>query len=156
MTTVSNVRGAFVSCAVILLLASPSTGHAQSTVEGVWINGDGDGWIELVISNAELNGKIIGSPDDPNNKKPSRRDDKNPDAALRSRPVRGLTILYGFHADGDQRWSGGRVYDPNSGNTYSGTITLIDAETLKLRGYIGIPLFGRTEIWIRRAERELK
>jgi uncharacterized protein (DUF2147 family) len=50
----------------------------------------------------------------------------------------------------DGQWTGGRVYDPNSGNTYRGTITLIDADTLKLRGYVGITLFGRTEIWKRR------
>jgi hypothetical protein len=133
------------------VLVFPFLSVAQSTVEGVWINGDGDGWIELTIADGELRGRIIGSPDDPLNEKPSRLDLENPDEALQNRPVRGLTILTGFRADGDGRWTGGRVYDPNSGHTYRGTISMLDSDTLKLRGFIGISLFGRTEIWKRRS-----
>ena len=124
--------------------------EAQQSVEGIWVNGDGDGWIELRITEGELRGTIIGSPDDPDNLRVSRLDTKNPERSLRNRPVRGLTILSGFRLDDDSRWTGGRVYDPNNGNTYRGTITVIDATTLKLRGYIGISLFGRTEHWRRR------
>ena len=57
--------------------------------------------------------------------------------------------LSGFRYDVDGRWVDGRIYDPNSGNTYKGTIQQVDANTLKLRGYIGISLFGRTEKWTR-------
>ena len=47
------------------------------------------------------------------------------------------------------RWAGGMIYDPNSGNTYKGTMRLVDRNTLKLRGYIGISLFGRSDTWTR-------
>ena len=50
---------------------------------------------------------------------------------------------------GDFTWEDGWIYDPNNGNTYSCEMTLIDHKTLKIRGYIGITLFGRTEIWTR-------
>lgn len=146
----SNRRRNLVLPALFLLLASLSSGDGVSPVEGIWINGDGDGWIELSVIAGELRGRIIGSPDDPQNARPSRLDDKNPHKSERSRPLRGLTILSGFRPAGGGRWTGGRVYDPNSGNTYRGTITLIDADTLQLRGYIGISLFGRTEVWRRR------
>jgi len=144
------VRTAGMILVAVLALIGSSTAVAQSEIEGVWINGDGDGWIELQINNGVLEGKIVGSPDDPENRKPSRLDVENPDKALRSRAVRGLTMISGFRADGAGRWTGGRVYDPNSGNTYRGTITVIDIDTLKLRGFIGISLFGRTEFWRRR------
>ena len=121
----------------------------ESLVEGTWVNGDGDGWIQLAIVDGELTGKIVSSPDDPENLKPSRLDEKNPDPVLRSRPLRGLTILTGFRFD-DGRWADGRIYDPNSGNSYRGTITVVDENTLDLRGYVGISLFGRTETWRRK------
>ena len=47
------------------------------------------------------------------------------------------------------KWVGGWAYDPDGGSTYSGQMELADPNTLKLRGYVGIPLFGRTETWTR-------
>ena len=137
---------------VILLASLWVSGAAaadESLIEGTWINGDGDGWIQLAIVDGELTGTIVGSPDDPDSAKPSRLDEKNPEPSLRNRPLRGLTILSGFRFD-DGRWVGGRIYDPNSGNTYRGTIRLVDRNALDLRGYVGISLFGRTETWRRK------
>ncbi len=57
--------------------------------------------------------------------------------------------MTGFRYAGEDRWTGGEIYDPNSGNTYKGTMRLIDRNTLKLRGYIGISLFGRSDTWTR-------
>jgi uncharacterized protein (DUF2147 family) len=76
-------------------------------------------------------------------------DGKNPDAGKRNRPLCGLTIGTGFaQKDGDHA-VGGKLYDPESGRTYSGTITLVNGSTLKLHGYLGLPVFGRTEEWHR-------
>ncbi|MEO1367538.1 MAG: DUF2147 domain-containing protein, partial [Acidobacteriota bacterium] len=61
-----------------------------------------------------------------------------------------MRILEGFEAEGDGEWSGGTIYDPNNGKTYSCTLELEGADTLKVRGYIGVSLFGRTERWTRR------
>lgn len=79
---------------------------------------------------------------------PSRVDNKNPDASLRSRSLCGLVIGTQFQASDSSHASGGRVYDPKSGNTYRGGMAL-DGEVLHLRGYVGLPLFGRTEVWRR-------
>jgi uncharacterized protein (DUF2147 family) len=136
--------------ALMVLVFAQTQADERSRVEGVWLNEDGDGWIELSIVDGELTGSIAGSPQDPENRDPPRLDEKNPDSALRSRPLLGLTILTGFRYASDGRWVGGQVYDPNSGNTYRGTITVLDDDTLGLRGYVGISLFGRTETWKRR------
>ncbi len=79
---------------------------------------------------------------------PTTRDAQNPDTGLRGRPLCGLVIGTGFHADTPGRLSGGQLYDPKSGRTYQGTIA-VDGNALKLRGYIGISLFGRSETWKR-------
>lgn len=75
-------------------------------------------------------------------------DAKNPDEEKRSRNLIGLTILEGFKYK-DGRWTGGTIYDAKSGKTYSAKMKLDDKETLNLRGYIGISLFGRTSKWTR-------
>jgi uncharacterized protein (DUF2147 family) len=61
----------------------------------------------------------------------------------------GLEILRGFAYDGDNLWKGGKIYDPKSGNDYSAKMTLVDEHTMELRGYVLIPLLGRTETWTR-------
>jgi len=66
----------------------------------------------------------------------------------KNKPILGMIILDGLKEDGDE-WSGGKIVDPKNGNTYKCYIKLKDNNTLKLRGYIGISLFGRTEYWKR-------
>ena len=79
---------------------------------------------------------------------PGTVDFHNPDASLRSRSLCNLEIGSGFAIHGSSEASGGRLYDPESGKTYQGNLNL-DGDILKLRGYIGISLFGRTETWHR-------
>lgn len=79
---------------------------------------------------------------------PSTVDGHNPDKALQTRPICGLEIGTGFKAEDETHLSGGRIYDPVSGKTYKGSMTL-EGDELKLRGYIGISMLGRTENWKR-------
>ena len=134
--------------AVAIVLLPLIAWSSASDVEGRWLSGDGDGWIEIERVGNSLVGKIAGSPNDKPGDSP-RFDDLNPDPALRDRPLLGMTILSGFTYEGDGRWTGGRIYDPNSGKTYRATIRQINANKLKLRGYIGISLFGRSDTWTR-------
>jgi uncharacterized protein (DUF2147 family) len=135
---------------IFFMLAVPGIAE-ESCIEGVWLSGDGDGWIELRQEGGLLGGFIAGSPNDERGD-PPRFDVKNPDPTLRARELLGIKFMQGFRYDGDNRWTGGTIYDPNSGKTYKGNITLIDRDTLKLRGYIGVSLFGRSETWTRRQD----
>lgn len=76
-----------------------------------------------------------------------RKDNKNPNEALKTREVLGIELLTNFSYD-DGVYNAGRIYDPESGKTYDCKMTLI-GDNLKVRGYIGISLFGRTEIFQR-------
>ena len=124
---------------------------AESDVEGRWLSGDGEGWIRIQRVGDSLIGVIAGSPDKKEGD-PPRFDDLNPDPGLRGRALDGLTIMSGLIYHGDGRWTDGTIYDPNSGRTYKCTLTQIDSDTLKLRGYIGISLFGRSDTWTRDSE----
>jgi len=66
----------------------------------------------------------------------------------KDQPILGMDILTGLEKDDDE-WSGGKILDPKNGKEYKCYIKLKDENTLKLRGYIGISLIGRTAIWKR-------
>ena len=63
-----------------------------------------------------------------------------------------MIIMYNFEYNSDNEWDNGNIYDPKSGNEYSGTMTLTSKNHLNLRGYVGIPLFGRTSNWSRKLD----
>lgn len=79
---------------------------------------------------------------------PATTDIHNSNVSLRTRSLCGLQIGSGFHMDDATHASGGVLYDPRSGFTYHGKMAL-EGDELKLRGYIGTPLLGRTETWRR-------
>lgn len=136
--------------ASIVLAMTAVAYESTYSIAGVWVSEDGTGLIKIELGENGPVGTIAGSPDGPDQRKPSDTDELNPDPALRDRPLLGLTILDGFTAAGAGKWKSGRLYDPNSGKTYKCKLTLVNANTLELRGYIGISLLGRTETWKRR------
>ena len=79
-------------------------------------------------------------------KAPAASDIYNPDATLRSRSLCNLEIGSHFSLSDATHASGGTLYDPKSGNTYRGTM-VVEGDTLRLRGYVMLPFFGKTEIW---------
>jgi uncharacterized protein (DUF2147 family) len=121
---------------------------AADDVIGVWqTHGDKPAKVQIYKNGDRYDGKIIFLQFTLDNGKPLL-DKNNADAAKQTRPVLGLVILTGFRFDTDE-WTDGDIYDPEKGKTYSCTMTLKDKNTLKVRGYIGISLIGRTEVWTR-------
>jgi len=115
---------------------------------GRWLTEPRDGIIEITLAaDGTYQGKIIGG------NAPTRVDAKNPDAARRQQLLLGQVILMGMHAegsvDGGSAWSGGTIYEPDTGRTYRCHIELIDRDHLKVRGFIGISLLGRSQTWTR-------
>ena len=76
-------------------------------------------------------------------------DRQNPKEELRSRPIVGLRVVEGFEYSGGGEWKHGRIYDPESGKTYKCKMRLTDEGVLKVRGFIGFSLLGRTTEWTR-------
>lgn len=66
----------------------------------------------------------------------------------KDKPIMGLIFIKGLTKDGDE-YSGGKILDPKNGKLYKCYITLEGDDKLKVRGYIGISLFGRTQYWKR-------
>jgi len=66
----------------------------------------------------------------------------------KDQPIQGLVIVRGLSKEGDE-WTGGKILDPKNGKLYKCYVTLDGDDKLKLRGYIGFSLIGRTEYWYR-------
>ncbi|MCB1172541.1 MAG: DUF2147 domain-containing protein [Leptospiraceae bacterium] len=75
-------------------------------------------------------------------------DRENPDASRRSRPIMGLNLAWGFRFDGD-KWVEGKIYNPEDGKTYSCFLEMPGPNKLKVRGYVGVSLLGKTVDWTR-------
>lgn len=137
----------------MLFIIPTSTLQAQNKegdVIGVWLNQDEDAHVEMFKRDGKIYGKIVWlkEPLDAETGKP-KTDKNNPDPKLKSTPTLGLEILKGFSFDGKKEWSGGEIYDPKSGKTYSSYMTFENKDKLKIRGYIGVSLLGRTTYWKR-------
>jgi uncharacterized protein (DUF2147 family) len=68
--------------------------------------------------------------------------------AYKNQLILGMVFMRNFHPDGDD-WVEGTVVDPENGKEYKGKIWAVGKDSLHLRGFIGISLFGRTEVWVR-------
>ncbi|MCK9461650.1 MAG: DUF2147 domain-containing protein [Proteobacteria bacterium] len=119
---------------------------------GFWITvddktGDPRSVIRIWKKSARLYGTIVKLID-PRGGNPNPRCYRCP-GALRGKHVVGMTIINGLAQDGGE-WSGGTIIDPESGKTYKMYIQVINGgKKLKVRGYLGIALLGRTQYWIR-------
>lgn len=131
---------------ILLGISTLSTATAQARNSGVlgnWANPSGS-IIQIYRCGSDICAKLIFI----SASAPTHFDTENPDPALRGRSLCGLKIGTGFELAGPDRAQGGRLYDPKSGKIYSGSMTR-EGDKLKLRGYVGISLFGRTETWTR-------
>lgn len=137
--------------AISALLAS-ACAWADGSPVGLWKNiddatGKPKALIRITESNGELSGKIeklFRAPEE----------DQNPvcekcEGALKGKPIVGMTILSGLKKDGEE-YSGGQILDPANGKLYKSKLTVVeDGKKLNVRGYIGMPMLGRTQTWVR-------
>jgi uncharacterized protein (DUF2147 family) len=78
-----------------------------------------------------------------------KNDRNNPKPELRNRAIAGLEFMNDFSYAGKNRWTDGKIYDPEVGKTYSCKMTLVNPKKLEVRGYVGFSLLGRTVEWTR-------
>jgi uncharacterized protein (DUF2147 family) len=141
---------ALICCISYVLLSSFSTTNNPDIVVGFWRTGDGKAVVQIYKESEKYFGKIIwlAEPNDPATGQ-AKVDKKNEDEKLRNRPLIGLVNLRNFEFIKNKLWENGKIYDPKSGEDYSCTIKMLDDNTLEVRGYVGISMFGRTDTWKR-------
>lgn len=138
------------AAAVIALLLSPLSHAASATPVGTWktiddATGEPKAIIRIVEEQGELKGKLTRY------FKPEREVTicRKCDGALKDKSVVGMQILSGLRRDG-VRWKDGKILNPEDGRFYSVEMSMTDeGSTLKVRGYFGVSLLGRTQLWQR-------
>lgn len=138
--------------ALVTTVMSSAAWADNSSPVGVWKNiDDVSGKPRVLIRITETNGTLRGTVI---KAFPGAGEDQNPkcgkcEGTLRNTPIVGLQILSGLKKDGDE-YTGGEILDPENGKVYSSNLHLIDGgRKLSVRGFIGVPLLGRSQTWIR-------
>lgn len=149
---------------VLSVVAGTVVAGGEDPLLGVWATDpdaeNGQAHVEIVRTGDGYEGRIVWlelprypEDDDRGMGGQLRVDRENPDPDLRSRPIQGLVLLEGFVRSGKTAWKDGTIYDPNNGKTYRCKMEL-KGTTLKVRGFIGFSLLGRTAKWTRVVEKE--
>ena len=116
-------------------------------IEGTWYNGEKSSKIKIEKCGNKYCGKIVWLKKDKEDDGGPRIDKNNPDTKKRKNLMIGLQILNSFkYYKNDKVWDDGTIYDPKNCKTYSCTIKKV-GKTLEVRGYVGISMFGRTDVW---------
>jgi len=144
------MKKTIVFIASFLFLAFQVAAQADRIV-GFWLTEEKDAQIQIVKSaNGKYNGTIVWLDEPFEDDGTIKVDDENPDAILQKRPIMGLPLLKDFvHNPKNKEWTGGTIYDPDSGNTYDAYMWFEDEpNVLYLKGYIlGMRFIGRSSKW---------
>ena len=143
-----------------LLGALASAASAQSpSVMGTWLTASGLAQVRLGPcpdpSSGPICGTVVGlinpkGPDGNAVTPDGATDYRNPDPALRTRKVIGMPLIWGFKKTSDPNaFEDGHIYNGENGKTYNANISLQPDGKLRLRGYVGTPMFGETQLWTR-------
>jgi uncharacterized protein (DUF2147 family) len=145
---------------VALLGALASAASAQSSsVMGTWLTASGIAQVRIGPCPDPANGPICGlvvgliNPKGPDGNAVAAdmaTDYRNADPALRTRKVIGMPLIWGFKKTADPNaFEDGHVYNGENGKTYNANISLQPDGKLRLRGYVGTPMLGETQLWTR-------
>jgi uncharacterized protein (DUF2147 family) len=146
--------------AFLLMTAIPAVAGDADAILGVWATdpegAGGQAHIEIYANADSYDGKIVWleeplytAEDEDGEEGEPKVDTNNPESALQSRPIMGLVIMEGFKYDGRGTWHKGTIYDPDNGKTYKCKVKLGNDGVLKVRGFIGFSMLGRTSEWTR-------
>jgi uncharacterized protein (DUF2147 family) len=143
-----------VARALLAGLLSVAMGIAQASPVGLWKTiDDANDQETAVVRIEERDGLLVGEIVEVLDPK------ARPDAVCgrctddrKDAPIVGLAIIRDVEPNGKAKgpWDGGEILDPNNGNVYKLRLSLgDDGRTLQVRGYVGRPMFGRTQVWHR-------
>src|SRR5579883_2738037 len=133
------------SSVLAIALAGTAESAAAAAVDGLW-----QGPIRHVVVRVESCGESICGyivTSDRLKVTPDLPDEKNKDPKLRSRPVKGLALFYNLKG-GPPKWSGGHIYNPDDGNTYTGSVELVGDDKLVLKGCV-LGFLCKSQHWFR-------
>ena len=143
-----------IACMILLLTAAAHAAGAEAdAIVGEWFTDGNESVVEIGRVDDLYSGKIVWLKEPKDEDGNDKVDRNNPDESKRDQAIIGLELVRDFRYDKKSRWSGGTIYDPEAGKTYSCKAKL-KGDKLHLRGFIGVALLGRTTVWTRKVEEQ--
>lgn len=134
---------------VLFLMATIQNVSSQTKVLGKWKTIDDDtGAAKSIVEIYESNGKVYGKVLQILEKGKEDKVCEECKGDKKNKPIKGMVIIDGLTKNDDE-WDGGKILDPKSGKEYKCVISLENENKLKVRGYVGFSLLGRTQYWTR-------
>lgn len=137
--------------AAVLLAPLSLTQAAAADPTGIWMKPDAERPARIEVrrcGKSQLCAKIIWLENPKDTKGKPLRDIRNSDPGQRGRPILGLPLFSGFSPSGPNAWAG-QIYNPEDGNTYSATLTLVSQKQIVLKGCKAFGLLCGQKIWVR-------
>jgi uncharacterized protein (DUF2147 family) len=113
------------------------------SILGKWWSEGKEGLLQIVKTKSGLYEVLIVD-----GKDADKKDVNNPDPKLRERKLKGVVIMWHLHFE-DGEYVDGYCYNPRDGNTYRVKMKVTGAKSLRLRGYLAVPLLGQSQDWTR-------
>ena len=135
----------------LTLAAASGAALAQATPTGLWKTIDDDGKTEKsLVRIAESGGAVSGRVEKIFDLAKASEVCRKCTDERKDQPVAGMTIIRGAKQGDDGVWGGGDILDPNNGKVYKLHLKPVDGgKKLEVRGFVGMPLLGRTQTWVR-------
>jgi uncharacterized protein (DUF2147 family) len=139
-------------CSLVILLFSGFTTKipAAEEVVGLWESEEKNLQIEMFQDKGNFSGRMVYFKCSTDDIMRNSVDTENPDKRLTGRKLLGLKLVYKLTYQGENVWSNGKIYDPNSGNTYEARIQLTGPNTAVVRGYWKFRWLGRSMVFNRK------
>lgn len=135
---------------LLLVVGGRALAEEADAIVGEWHTKDNKALVQVYKADNVYNGKIVWLKEPKNDDGSEKLDTNNPDQGKQGNAIIGLNLVKGFVYKGKNKWADGTIYDPDNGKTYSCKMKLNEDNTLKVRGFIGVSLIGRTQVWTRK------
>lgn len=138
--------------AFIALLATPLGALAElpsDSAHGYWLTENRKAIVRIAPCGGDTCGRMVWVENPLDERGQPKRDEKNADAEKRVRPICGLELVGGLNKSSEGTWSDGWLYNPRNGETYSARIRALSSSELEVRGYMGVSVLGKSQIWTR-------
>lgn len=124
--------------------ASSGEKFGSEAILGTWSPEDNAFQVKIEKIGNKYYGKLVWLNNPTGADGQPKKDELNPDPALRGTPFLGLRTLRDMEYLGNDSWGNGTIYDPETGKTYDCKITLKDKNSANIRGFMGISILGKT------------
>ena len=135
---------------IAFLAVAPLHAHAEGDpAHGYWLTENGKAIVEFAPCGSKVCGRMVwvANPNDANGE--LKLDIKNESPEMRDRPICGLQLVGDLSREDPGAWSEGWIYSPKDGGTYSAKIEALSETQLEVRGYLGLSIFGQSQVWTR-------